>query len=381
MQRMIRGISKLPINSCFKRSLSTAITYSAYGKPSEILKVTDIPSVAKQLNDNEVELKILAAPINPADINMIEGVYGIKAKFPAIAGGEGVAEVKKVGSKVSGLAPGDWVIPASAASAFGTWRTEAITDASLLQKIDNDIPVPYAATLGVNPCTAYRMLKDFVQLKPGDVIIQNGANSMVGLAVLQLAREWGIKTINIIRSDRPRVDQTLKLLGGFGGDINVTDDMVNTETFREILADLPPIKLALNCVGGEVATDMARCLANGATMVTYGGMSKRPLTLPFELFNYKQLNLRGFWVSKWHSEHTAAERSVMLNEICKLIRENKLSFLFELHDFDDFHHALKTSLEPFRFRKIVLNMDHPDRLEEHDKRHPSDYFIFETTVV
>jgi len=72
----------------------------------------------------------------------------------------------------------------------------------LLQKIDNDIPVPYAATLGVNPCTAYRMLKDFVQLKPGDVVMQNGANSMVGLAVIQLAREMGLKTINIVRSDR-----------------------------------------------------------------------------------------------------------------------------------------------------------------------------------
>jgi len=190
-----------------------------------------------------------------------------------------------------------------------------------------------------------------------------------------------VLTILLPKTNRPRVDQTLKLLGGFGGDVNVSDDLVNTEAFREILAELPPCKLALNCVGGDVATDMARCLANGATMVTYGGMSKRPLTLPYELFNYKQLNLRGFWVSKWHSEHSSAERSVMLNEICQLIREKKLSFLFEMHDFDDFHHALKTSLEPFRLRKIVLNMDHPDRMEEHDNRPESDYSIFETTVV
>ena len=84
----------------------------------------------------------------------------------------------------------------------GTWRKEAIADISAVQKIPNDIPLPYAATIAVNPCTAYRMLRDFVHLKPGDVIMQNGANSMVGLAVIQMAREMGVKTINIIRSDR-----------------------------------------------------------------------------------------------------------------------------------------------------------------------------------
>ena len=46
------------------------------------------------------------------------------------------------------------------------------------------------------------MLRDFEKLKPGDVIIQNGANSMVGLSVIQMAREMGVKTINIVRSDR-----------------------------------------------------------------------------------------------------------------------------------------------------------------------------------
>lgn len=37
-----------------------------------------------------------------------------------------------------------------------------------------------AATISVNPCTAYRMLKDFESLKPGDCVIQNGGNSAVG---------------------------------------------------------------------------------------------------------------------------------------------------------------------------------------------------------
>ena len=69
-------------------------------------------------------------------------------------------------------------------------------------KIPNDIPKAYAATVSVNPCSAYRMLRDFATLRPGDVVIQNGANSMVGLAVIQMAREMGVKTVNVVRSDR-----------------------------------------------------------------------------------------------------------------------------------------------------------------------------------
>lgn len=75
-------------------------------------------------------------------------------------------------------------------------------DASNLVKVPKDIPAAYAATLSVNPATAYRLLADFEKLVPGDVIIQNGANSMVGLAIIQLARERGIKTINVIRADK-----------------------------------------------------------------------------------------------------------------------------------------------------------------------------------
>ena len=45
-----------------------------------------------------------------------------------------------------------------------------------------------AATLAVNPCTAYRMLRDFVDMKPGDSVIQNAANSAVGRAVIEVSQ-------------------------------------------------------------------------------------------------------------------------------------------------------------------------------------------------
>lgn len=56
-----------------------------------------------------------------------------------------------------------------------------------------------------NPCTAYRMLHDFVSLNQNDVIIQNGANSACGQNVIQLANILGYRSVNIIRN-RPEPD-------------------------------------------------------------------------------------------------------------------------------------------------------------------------------
>lgn len=56
-----------------------------------------------------------------------------------------------------------------------------------------------------NPCTAYRMLHDFVALQKDDVVIQNGANSGCGQNIIQLAKIFGYRSVNIIRK-RPEPD-------------------------------------------------------------------------------------------------------------------------------------------------------------------------------
>src|SRR5881227_3786709 len=53
--------------------------------------------------------------------------------------------------------------------------------------------------LKINPITAWRMLHDFVELKPGDWLIQNAANSGAGRAVIHITKELGYKTVNIVR--------------------------------------------------------------------------------------------------------------------------------------------------------------------------------------
>ncbi|KAE9585730.1 putative trans-2-enoyl-CoA reductase (NADPH) [Lupinus albus] len=88
---------------------SKAIIYSTHGEPKAVTKLVSVPGI--EVKENEVCVKMLAAPINPSDINRIEGVYPVRPEPPAVGGYEGVGEVYSVGSSVNTLSPGDWVIP------------------------------------------------------------------------------------------------------------------------------------------------------------------------------------------------------------------------------------------------------------------------------
>ncbi len=71
----------------------------------------------------------------------------------------------------------------------------------------------------------------------------------------------------------------------------------------------------------------------------------------------------------------------MIADISSLIRSDRLTSFHEMHDVDDFAHALHTAQQPFSFRKVVLSLNPPDRLAEHDALSQERYDVFETTVV
>lgn len=56
--------------------------------PSAVLKI-EVAEARGKIKENEVSMKFLASPVNPSDLNMVEGVYGIKPKLPAVGGNEG----------------------------------------------------------------------------------------------------------------------------------------------------------------------------------------------------------------------------------------------------------------------------------------------------
>jgi mitochondrial enoyl-[acyl-carrier protein] reductase / trans-2-enoyl-CoA reductase len=323
-----------------------AAIYETHGNPSEVVRVVDRP--LSEPGPNEVVVKMSAAPINPADLNSIEGKYPIKTPLPATPGMEGAGTVIEVGSAVRDLGVGAQVIlPHS----FGTWREMAVIDATKLVATPNEIEPIQAAMLKVNPITAWRMVRDFVPLMSGDWLIQNAANSGAGQCVIQIARELGYRTVNVVR--RPELVDELRSLGG-----DVV--LVESENLRDEVAaatDRAPIKLALNAVGGANALRVAKCLASDGTMVTYGAMSLEPLSIPNGMLIFKNLRFTGFWVNKWYDSATSAQRAETFAPLFEMAKRGLLrSKVEKTYPLSEAQAAIAHASQNKRSGKIVFQM-------------------------
>lgn len=307
---------------------SRAVIYEEQGPPDKVTRLVDLPPV--DLKENDVCVKMLAAPINPSDINRIE-----------VGGYEGVGEVEALGSGVKNLSIGDRVIPSPPSS--GTWQTYCVKEESAWCKVPKDVPAEYAATISVNPSTALRMLEDFVSLKAGDVVVQNGATSMVGQCIIQLSYLRGIQTINIVR-DRPDLEDIKQRLKAMGGSEVFSESELEVKNVKSLLRGLPEPVLGFNCVGGNAASAVLKFLRQGGTMVTYGGMSKKPITVSTSSFIFKDLRLRGYWMQNWTNLHTVNEFKPMTDYLLRLVRDGQLKYVMETVPFQDFNAALQKAL-------------------------------------
>jgi mitochondrial enoyl-[acyl-carrier protein] reductase / trans-2-enoyl-CoA reductase len=205
---------------------------------------------------------------------------------------------------------------------FGTWRTHAVAGEDDVLKIEKEgLNATQVGTVGVNPTTAYRMLKDFETLdaEKGDWFIQNGANSGVGRAGIQLGKLWGYNSINVIRDrDTPEATEKMKEeLYDLGATKVVTEKELMDRSFSEKVKEWTnggreKIKVGLNCVGGKPTASMLRNLSHGGTLVTYGGMAKEPLGLPTELLIFKDIKFVGFWVSRWSDVHAVEKKRTVM---------------------------------------------------------------------
>ena len=299
-------------------STTTAIVFESFGKPEEVLQVrADWPVAAP--GEGQLRLRLLASPVNPADINLIEGTYGVKPELPAVPGIEGVAEVIECGPGVEGFAWGDKVLlpPAS-----GTWSAETLAAASAVTLLPRELQLTLdplqAAMLSVNPPTAWLMLHNYIDLQPGDWVIQNAANSGAGLATVAIAKAKGWRTVNLARSQ-----EALDRVQAAGGDVNVLDDEHAPEAIRTATGGAP-IKLALNAVGGDSALRLAKCLGSDGKLVTYGAMGRQPLRLPNGLLIFKGLSFHGFWITKWRKSAPPETWTAIIAELAHLLAAGRL---------------------------------------------------------
>lgn len=189
-------------------------------------------------------------------------------------------------------------------------------------------------------------------------MLNDGAN-LVSQALVQLAAARGVKTVVLVRPDSgPRFDAYSPHLSALGAGLVISEAAAASHAFTKTLADFKGAVLGVNASGGAAALTVARALAHGATLVTYGTASRRTpaLSAPLDLFTAADLHARGFSLGAWAARTAPGARSGEVAEAAKAVAGSApaVRLLVAREPFADFAAALKRATAPVCERPVVL---------------------------
>jgi NADPH:quinone reductase-like Zn-dependent oxidoreductase len=311
-----------------------AIQLQAFGNPAEVVKLVDVADAGAPAPD-EVVIALEASPVNATDLMIIAGRYGFLPQLPHILGIEGVGRVAAVGKGVKHLKEGDRTLIPMLEPA---WAERVKTNATWLRPLPKG-DVNQLSMLGVNPATAYLMLTDFVKLKPGDWVIQNGANSATGRAVIPVAKSLGIRTVNVVRRR-----ELVAEIQALGGDVVLVD---GPDLAKQVAAetDKAKIALALDMVADSSTLNLMNVLADDGVVVMYSAMSGKPLLGSALHVIFRNLSIRGFWLVTWYKTAATPDKLVkMYDHLAGMVASGAIvAPVSATQPFDQFAQALATA--------------------------------------
>ena len=319
-----------------------SIIFEHAGKPTEILKPTDVP--LPEPGPNEVRVKVLASPINPSDLMFVQNLYGIRPQLPSGAGFEGVGIVDALGEGVQ-MRTGMRV----SFTGVGTWSEYAIAHQRSLIHVPDTIPDDVAAQLFVNPFTAYAMVQDS-GVKEGGWLMLTAAGSAFGKLVIQLCRMRGIKTIGTVR--RNDLNDELKALG--------LTEVINTETENlptrvKHITEGAGVACVLDAVGGSTTSEALKCLGKGGTMIIYGVLSLQEPNFNIGLMIFRELTVKGFWLTDWMRRVDSQTRKDVAQQVISLLASGQIQLPVEAaYSLDQIAEAVEHADRPGRWGKILI---------------------------
>ncbi|MGE3315009.1 MAG: zinc-dependent alcohol dehydrogenase family protein [Planctomycetaceae bacterium] len=332
-----------------------AVVFEKFGNPSEVLQVKEIPE--PKPGPGEVLVRMHASPINPSDLLTVHGMYGRLPKLPAVPGFEGVGTVEAAGPGLYGkYLVGKRVAVLNGVT--GNWCDKTVVTARQAVPLGRDLPLEQAAMFFVNPATAYLMTREVLEVPKGEWLLQTAANSAVGHMVIRLGREFGFRTINVVRRAE-QVDQ-LKELGGDQA-IHFDPREHPPEKLRDqvkgIVGERASLKYAIDAVGGATGTAAFNAVGNHGRMLVYGALSDEPIEASPRTLVTHSSTVEGFWLARWMMEAGVLEKLKLVKRISKLMRAgilvSEISATFPLEAIRDAVDAVGT---PGRRGKVLFQI-------------------------
>lgn len=289
---------------------NTIYAVEATGNARSDLQVVEKTAPAAP-GPGEVTVDMLVLTINPADILMLEGRYGVRPSAPFIPGSEGVGRISAVGADVT-LRVGDIVMPMPG----NAWVEQITLPAHQVVALPASVDLDQAAMLKANPATALVMLEDIVPMQAGDWVILNAANSAVGQNVVKVGQALGLRIACVVR--REGAAQGLRDLGA---EVVLVDD---GDGAPPALPDGAKARLALDAIGGVATERLASAVADGGTVVNYGLLSGDSPRLSAHDLVFRGLTLRGFWLASWFGKAGTARIGQVYGQLVTWLGEGRI---------------------------------------------------------
>ena len=171
------------------------------------------------------------------------------------------------------------------------------------------MPLNQLAVSALNPLTAWRLLNDFEYLREGDFVIQNAANSAVGLCVIQFARRIGVECISLVRTP-----ERIRDLEEFGADFVCLDDDDAVEEVAE-RTNGKKVFFGSEFGGRKKCPEISQMPWGGGVHVTFGAMDGSPVRFPTRNLIFDDLRFVGFWLDRWKRKQSPAAFGKTLEEV------------------------------------------------------------------
>jgi NADPH:quinone reductase-like Zn-dependent oxidoreductase len=310
---------------------------------------------------------VKAAALNHLDVWVRKGVASPKLPLPHVLGADASGVVDAVGPGVTAFAPGDEVVVNPGLSCghcerclagednlcpryeiLGEHRWGAyaeylvVPEANLLKKPQN-LSFEEAAAIPLTFLTAWQMVVDKLQVRPGDDVLIMAAGSGVSVAAIQIAKLHGARVIATAGSE-----EKLRKARELGADEAV--NYTHPEWFKEVrrLTGGKGADKVVDHTGALYFEGVIKATANGGRIAIAGASSGYEGTLPFAHVFFRQLSILG---------STMASKS-RLFPILRFVEEGKLrpvvGQVLPLEEAAEGHRLLE---ERRVFGKVVLRVD------------------------
>ncbi|OJJ19864.1 hypothetical protein BKI52_15395 [marine bacterium AO1-C] len=240
----------------------------------------------------EVLVKMKAAGLNRVENMISYGQFPFLPELPGKIGFEGAGIIERLGDNIEDFQIGDEVsiTPNMAFNAYGVIANYAVVPGKALIKKPSSLSWIEAAALWMGYGTAYAGIVNAGGLKQGanQTVVISAASSSVGLPAIQIAKAHGAK---VIATSRTLAKEAA--LKDVGADFVVaTNDEQWTERVLEATSG-KGFDIAFDPITGPFTSQLAEVAGFGATIVSYGTMSKSDTALPLFPMLFKALKLTG----------------------------------------------------------------------------------------